>query len=195
MSLLVYRLESPGHLTSKDRLVIPSLTLAALSLASPDASLLSWTYPLHGIPFNWIKPTRDAENPSNIIECICGERSEQQLEFKLHRNLFPFDDHHSKGKAMWSTSSPHRLVFTFFQRKRTQPPSKVTQSSMRTVLSKATSTISLAFNYSNARTTMGMLRVSTSSSLQRELSRKLHRFTRSMLMILCVLSLSEWIAF
>ncbi len=63
-------------------------------LNSPDASELSWTYPLHGIAFNWIHQRNEGEHQLKIIECVCGQRIEQQLEFELSRQLFRFDNRH-----------------------------------------------------------------------------------------------------
>jgi hypothetical protein len=65
---------------------------------SPDASELSWTYPLHGIAFNWIHQRAEDENQLKVIECVCGERIEQQLEFELNRQLFPLDNRHLNSK-------------------------------------------------------------------------------------------------
>ncbi|CAF3695722.1 unnamed protein product [Adineta steineri] len=59
---------------------------------STDASELSWTYPLQGIAFDWIHQREETENELKIIECICGERIEEQLEFELDAELFRFDD-------------------------------------------------------------------------------------------------------
>ncbi|CAF2209937.1 unnamed protein product [Rotaria magnacalcarata] len=56
-----------------------------------DASELSWTYPLQGIGFNWIHQRGEDENQLKVIECVAGERIEQQLEFELNRQLFRFD--------------------------------------------------------------------------------------------------------
>jgi len=33
-----------------------------------------------------------------IIECVCGERIEQQIEFELNRYLFRFDNRHLNSK-------------------------------------------------------------------------------------------------
>ncbi len=33
-----------------------------------------------------------------VIECVCGERIEQQLEFELNRQLFRFDNRHLNSK-------------------------------------------------------------------------------------------------
>ena len=60
--------------------------------SSPDASELSWTYPLHGVPFNWIHQRNEKEQQLKVIECVYGERVEQQLEFELNRQLFRFDN-------------------------------------------------------------------------------------------------------
>ena len=59
--------------------------------SSPDASELSWTYPLHGVPFNWINQRTEKVQQLKVIECVHGERIEQQLEFELNRQLFRFD--------------------------------------------------------------------------------------------------------
>jgi hypothetical protein len=74
-----------------------------LCFKSPDASELSWTYPLHGIPFNWIHQRNEPEDQLQIIECVSGERIEQQLEFELNRQLFHFDNRHlnSKNKILF----------------------------------------------------------------------------------------------
>jgi len=33
-----------------------------------------------------------------VIECICGERIEEQLEFELNQELFRFDNRHLNSK-------------------------------------------------------------------------------------------------
>ena len=65
---------------------------------STDASELSWTYPLQGIAFDWIHQREETENELKIIECICGERIEEQLEFELDAELFRFDDRQINSK-------------------------------------------------------------------------------------------------
>jgi hypothetical protein len=74
------------------------LNISLLFLSSPDASELSWTYPLHGTAFNWIHQRNEDENQLKVIECVCGERIEQQLEFELNRQLFRFDNRHLNSK-------------------------------------------------------------------------------------------------
>ncbi|CAF3339438.1 unnamed protein product [Rotaria sp. Silwood1] len=68
------------------------------SLDNPEASELSWTYPLQGIAFNWIHQKDEDEDELKVIECIAGERVEQQIEFELNRQLFRFDDRHINMK-------------------------------------------------------------------------------------------------
>ena len=59
---------------------------------------MSWTYPLQGIAFNWIRQLNDAENQVKVIECVYGERIEQQLEFELNQQLFRFNNRHINSK-------------------------------------------------------------------------------------------------
>jgi hypothetical protein len=60
---------------------------------------ISWTYPLQGIAFNWIHQRQDDDNQMRTIECVCGERIEQQVEFELDRARFSLNDRHSKSKT------------------------------------------------------------------------------------------------
>jgi len=53
---------------------------------------------LHGIAFNWIHQKNENENQIKTIECVAGERTEQQLEFEFSRQLFRFDDRHLNSK-------------------------------------------------------------------------------------------------
>ncbi|UJR33894.1 hypothetical protein I4U23_021314 [Adineta vaga] len=57
-----------------------------------DASELSWTYPLQGIAFSWISQRGENNNQLKILECISGERIEEQIEFELNQDLFRFDE-------------------------------------------------------------------------------------------------------
>ena len=73
--------------------------------SSSDASDISWTYPLQGIAFNWIRQLNEVENQVKVIECVCGERIEQQLEFELNRQLFRFNNEHINSKYSESNFS------------------------------------------------------------------------------------------
>lgn len=53
---------------------------------------------MQGIAFNRIRQKDEPENHINVIECVAGERIEQQLEFELNRNMFRFDTRHLNSK-------------------------------------------------------------------------------------------------
>ena len=76
------------------------IALSSFSLSSPDASELSWTYPLQGTAYNWIRQRKEPDNQPRTVECVCGERVEQQLEFELNRTLFPFDERQLSSKSL-----------------------------------------------------------------------------------------------
>lgn len=46
---------------------------------------------MHGVPFNWINQRNEKVQQLKVVECVYGERIEQQLEFELNRQLFRFD--------------------------------------------------------------------------------------------------------
>jgi hypothetical protein len=88
-------------------------------LNSPDASELSWTYPLHGIAFNWIHQRNEGEHQLKIIECVCGQRIEQQLEFELSRQLFRFDNRHlNSNKKKFFCRLNKKIIFLFLSEKK-----------------------------------------------------------------------------
>jgi hypothetical protein len=93
-----YQQEKHGHRTSKTKRFLSSLIYFSVVSFSPDASELSWTYPLHGTAFNWIHQRNEGENQLNVIECVHGKRIEHQLEFELSRQLFRFDNRHLNSK-------------------------------------------------------------------------------------------------
>ncbi|CAF1128910.1 unnamed protein product, partial [Didymodactylos carnosus] len=66
------------------------------SIENSDTSELTWSYPLQGIAYNWL----DTKNDQPItIECVCGQRIEQQIEFDIDKQNLHIDEQLSDKKV------------------------------------------------------------------------------------------------
>ncbi len=69
---------------------------------------------MHGIAFNSIRQKNESENQLKVIECVCGERVEQQLEFEFNRQLFRFDTRHfNSNRQAFSIQGKLIVAFDF----------------------------------------------------------------------------------
>lgn len=73
---------------------------------------------MHGVPFNWIHQRNEKKDQQlKVIECVYGERVEQQLEFELNRQLFRFDNRSLNSNQRYLCQSKRNRCSFFLVKK------------------------------------------------------------------------------